>query len=67
MDDQRVCNERGWHMGGLVGYHVGLDKMNKSPDTRLLYVTTGVLKMMLVNDLNIANTFTHIILDEVIL
>lgn len=54
-------------MGGLVGYHVGLDKMNKSPDTRLLYVTTGVLKMMLINDLNIANTFTHIILDEVIL
>ena len=24
---------------------VGLDKANKSPDTRLLYVTTGVLKV----------------------
>ena len=26
---QRVCHEQGWPMGGLVGYHVGLDKMNK--------------------------------------
>ena len=32
----------------IVTYHickVGLDKANKSPDTRLLYVTTGVLKV----------------------
>lgn len=26
-------------------FKVGLDKANKSPDTRLLYVTTGVLKV----------------------
>ena len=26
-------------------FKVGLDKAKKSPDTRLLYVTTGVLKV----------------------
>ena len=60
---RRVCGERGWRLGGLVGYQVrvrgrvvllqspgqvGLDKGNKSPDTRLLYVTTGILKVRLV-------------------
>jgi len=39
--------------------------MNKSPDTKLLYVTTGVLKHMLINDQNQANSYTHIIMDEV--
>ena len=29
----------------IVICKVGLDKANKSPDTRLLYVTTGVLKV----------------------
>ena len=41
---RRVCDERQWNLGGLVGYQVGLDRGNKSPDTRLLYVTTGILK-----------------------
>ena len=27
---------------------MGLDKVNKSPDTRLLYVTTGVLKVCII-------------------
>ena len=43
-----MCRERGLQLGGLVGYHVGLDKVNKSEDTKLLYVTTGVLKEMLI-------------------
>ena len=69
---RRVCKERGWILGGLVGYQVilcdfnkysfflkqvlnmckkifnpykvGLDKENRTPDTKLLYVTTGILK-----------------------
>ena len=61
---KRVCQERQWELGGLVGYQVGLDKANKSPDTRLLYVTTGVLKKMIIAKKNL-NTWTHIILDEV--
>ena len=44
---RRVCEERNWNLGGLVGYQVGLDKVYKGPDTRLLYVTTGVLKKMI--------------------
>ena len=61
---KRVCAERGWKLGGLVGYHVGLDKANKSLDTRLLFVTTGVLKRMIIGKKHL-NDWTHIILDEV--
>ena len=61
---KRVCQERGWALGGLVGYQVGLDKANKSPDTRLLYVTTGVLKRMIIERKHL-NNWSHIILDEV--
>ena len=61
---RRVCQERDWKLGGLVGYQVGLDKENKSPDTRLLYVTTGVLKRMIIANKHL-NNWTHIILDEV--
>ena len=31
---KRVCRERGWPLGQLVGYKVGLDKSNSSKDTR---------------------------------
>ena len=61
---RRVCEERGWKVGGLVGYQVGLDRANKSPDTRLLYVTTGILKKIIIAQKNL-NSYTHIILDEV--
>ena len=61
---KRVCKERGWELGGLVGYQVGLDKAHKTPDTRLLYVTTGILKRMLIAKKHM-NEWTHIILDEV--
>jgi HrpA-like RNA helicase len=45
---------------------VGLDKVNKSPDTQLLYVTTGILLNELVGEGRI-NRYTHLIIDEVIL
>ena len=61
---RRVCQERDWRLGGLVGYQVGLDKENKSPDTRLLYVTTGVLKKQIIERKHL-NNWSHIILDEV--
>ena len=61
---RRVCQERRWQLGGLVGYQVGLDRGNKGPDTRLLYVTTGVLKKMIIGSKSL-NKWTHIILDEV--
>ena len=60
---KRVSQERGWHLGGLVGYQVALSK-NTSEDTRLTYVTTGVLLRKLIQAKNL-NQYTHIVLDEV--
>ena len=58
-----VANRRGWELGALVGYQIGMDKM-VSEDTRLSFVTTGVLLEKMINMKNM-NQFTHIILDEV--
>ncbi|XP_012544435.2 probable ATP-dependent RNA helicase spindle-E [Bombyx mandarina] len=60
---RRVAQERGWDVGGLVGYQVGLDNRT-STDTRIHYVTTGVLLQKLVSAKTM-NEYTHVILDEV--
>uniref|UniRef100_A0A646QES9 Probable ATP-dependent RNA helicase spindle-E n=1 Tax=Hemiscolopendra marginata TaxID=943146 RepID=A0A646QES9_9MYRI len=60
---KRVCSERGWDLGSLVGYQVGLDNKT-SKDTRLSYVTTGVFLQKLIASKNM-NDYTHVILDEV--
>ncbi|CAH0400477.1 unnamed protein product [Chilo suppressalis] len=60
---KRVAQERGWDVGGLVGYQVGLDNKT-STDTRIHYVTTGVLLQKLVASKTM-NEYTHVILDEV--
>ncbi|CAG7644344.1 unnamed protein product, partial [Allacma fusca] len=44
----RVCWERGWELGSLVGYKVGMDR-KFSEDSRLVYMTTGVLLQMMIN------------------
>ncbi|XP_038074406.1 ATP-dependent RNA helicase TDRD9-like [Patiria miniata] len=60
---RRVCEERRWQLGSLVGYQVGMDRCT-SDDTRLTFVTTGVLLQKLINGRTM-NKYTHIILDEV--
>jgi ATP-dependent RNA helicase TDRD9 len=60
---KRVCQERSWELGGLVGYQVARDKQI-SDDTRISYVTTGVLLQKLISTKSL-NEYTHIILDEV--
>ena len=60
---RRVCEERGWELGYVVGYHVGLDKKT-SEDTRITYMTTGVLLRQLIKAKNM-HQYTHVILDEV--
>ncbi|CAH3166074.1 unnamed protein product [Porites lobata] len=60
---KRVCQERGWTQGSLVGYQVGRDSC-VSEDTRLSYVTTGTLLQKLIHSKNM-NQYTHVILDEV--
>ncbi|XP_033096536.1 ATP-dependent RNA helicase TDRD9-like [Anneissia japonica] len=60
---RRVCEERKWQLGTIVGYQVGMDKQ-VSEDTRLSFVTTGVLLQKLIKTKNM-NEYTHVILDEV--
>uniref|UniRef100_A0A182NP96 Probable ATP-dependent RNA helicase spindle-E n=1 Tax=Anopheles dirus TaxID=7168 RepID=A0A182NP96_9DIPT len=60
---RRVAEERSCELGSLVGYKVGL-KDSLSADTRLTYVTTGVLLNMIITAKTLSR-FTHIILDEV--
>lgn len=60
---KRVCQERGWTQGSLVGYQIGRDKC-VSEDTRLSFVTTDVLLNKLIQSKNM-NQYTHVILDEV--
>ena len=60
---KRVSDERKWPLGNLVGYQVGRDK-KVTEDTRITYVTTGVLRQKLIMNKNM-NEYTHIILDEV--
>ncbi|KAH8028387.1 hypothetical protein HPB51_016500 [Rhipicephalus microplus] len=59
----RVCQERHWTLGSIVGYQVGMDNQT-SCDTRLSFVTTGVLleKLIFKKDMN---DYTHVIIDEV--
>ena len=61
---KRVCHERSWEVGGIVGYQVGRDK-TVSDDTRISYVTTGVLLQKLITAKSL-NEYTHIVLDEVL-
>lgn len=58
-----VAESRGWPLGSLVGYQIGMDK-KVSETTRLSFVTTGILLEKLVNQRNM-NQYTHVILDEV--
>lgn len=60
---ERVCKERDWPIGQLVGYQIGMDKV-ACENTRLLYCTTGVLLQKLITLKRIDN-YTHIIIDEV--
>ena len=61
---KRVCHERSWSLGSLVGYQVARDRC-VSEDTRLSYVTTGVLLQKLIAVKNM-NQYTHVIIDEVL-
>ena len=61
---KRVCHEREWKVGELVGYQIGMEKVADESLTRLLYCTTGVLLNKLVVAKKMDN-YSHIIIDEV--
>ncbi|KAM9294298.1 LOW QUALITY PROTEIN: ATP-dependent RNA helicase TDRD9 [Gastrophryne carolinensis] len=58
-----ISKERKWPLGGLVGYQVGLEK-KATANTRLIYVTTGVLLQKIVAAKSLTE-YTHIFIDEV--
>ncbi|XP_067388899.1 putative ATP-dependent RNA helicase DHX57 isoform X2 [Emydura macquarii macquarii] len=60
---ERVAQERTERVGLTVGYQIRLESV-KSPATRLLYCTTGVLLRRLEGDVTLQG-ITHVIVDEV--
>ncbi|XP_051477823.1 ATP-dependent RNA helicase TDRD9 isoform X1 [Apus apus] len=58
-----ISKKRSWTLGGLVGYQVSLETV-ATKETRLLYMTTGVLLQKVVRAKSLAE-FTHIFIDEV--
>ncbi|XP_053451665.1 ATP-dependent RNA helicase TDRD9 isoform X3 [Nycticebus coucang] len=58
-----ISRERAWTLGGLVGYQVGLEKI-ATEDTKLIYMTTGVLLQKIVSAKSLME-FTHVFIDEV--
>lgn len=63
---KRVAYERNWTLGEIVGYSIARNKIT-SFDTRLCYVTTGVLIERVMNSIDNLDCYTHIIIDEVII
>uniref|UniRef100_A0ABM5FBP8 RNA helicase n=1 Tax=Pogona vitticeps TaxID=103695 RepID=A0ABM5FBP8_9SAUR len=58
-----ISKQRSWPLGELVGYQIGLEKVASS-DTRLIYMTTGLLLQKMVQAKSLSE-FTHIFIDEV--
>ncbi|CAG7724752.1 unnamed protein product [Allacma fusca] len=60
---RRVCDERGWGVGTVVGYQVGMEKV-AGDDTLVTFMTTGVLLQKLIRSRSLRQ-WSHIIIDEV--
>ncbi|KAI1894656.1 hypothetical protein AGOR_G00118010, partial [Albula goreensis] len=60
---ERVAQERAERLGNSVGYQIRLETV-RSPATRLMYCTTGVLLRRLEGEADLQGV-THIIVDEV--
>ncbi|XP_041258500.1 ATP-dependent RNA helicase TDRD9 [Onychostruthus taczanowskii] len=58
-----ISKERSWRLGGVVGYQLSLENVS-TKETRLLYMTTGVLLQKIVSAKSLT-PFTHIFIDEV--
>ncbi|KAK3925802.1 Putative ATP-dependent RNA helicase DHX57 [Frankliniella fusca] len=60
---ERVAEERAEKIGGSVGYQIRLES-KMSPQTRLLFCTTGILLRRFENDPELRSV-SHIVVDEV--
>ena len=61
---KRVALEIGERVGDTIGYHVGMDS-RVSPRTRVIFMTTGIFLMRMVNNPESLEKYTHLIMDEV--
>jgi ATP-dependent RNA helicase TDRD9 len=61
---QRVCSQRGTTLGGIIGYQIGMDRTKVTDQTRICFVTTGVLLQILINKKDLSR-YSHIIIDEI--
>jgi ATP-dependent helicase HrpB len=59
---QRIATERGWTVGGEVGWHIRFDRRFRD-DTRLLVATEGILTARLQQDRRLSG-FRTVVLDE---
>ncbi|KAM7024098.1 ATP-dependent RNA helicase TDRD9 isoform 1-T1 [Acridotheres tristis] len=58
-----ISKERSWTLGEFVGYQLSLENVS-TKETRLLYMTTGVLLQKIISARSLTQ-FTHIFIDEV--
>eukprot|EP00727_Mastigamoeba_balamuthi_P007914 m51a1_g3743 putative atp-dependent rna helicase tdrd9-like (949) ;mRNA; r:56089-60899 len=61
---KRVAAEMGVKLGTKVGFHIGRTSVYDD-STRVLFVTTGMLKVYISNNTNLLRKFTHIVVDEI--
>jgi HrpA-like RNA helicase len=61
---ERVAEERDQDLGRTVGYQVRLDARFSAKDTRIFFVTVGILLRRLLDSGNLSH-YSHIIIDEV--
>ena len=60
---KRVADERGEMLGDMVGFQIRM-MSQKSPNTRLLFCTSGILLRKLIHDRGLENV-SHVIVDEI--
>ncbi|XP_032919521.1 ATP-dependent RNA helicase TDRD9 isoform X2 [Catharus ustulatus] len=58
-----ISKKRSWTLGEFVGYQLSLENVS-TKETRLLYMTTGVLIQKIISAKSLTQ-FTHIFIDEV--
>ncbi|KAG0493771.1 hypothetical protein HPP92_004765 [Vanilla planifolia] len=59
----RIASERGENLGEIVGYQIRLES-KRSPQTRLLFCTTGVLLRRLIQEPDLQG-ISHLLVDEI--
>ncbi len=62
---QRVADSVSSRLGDSVGYMISGDNNTKKGRTQIIFVTTGYLLQMVVNNPERLNEYSHIVLDEV--